>query len=135
MSIEAWNDTGDCRECRRRKYCKNQCTKAKLREKAAAHSVVRSFQRAVRFRWRMDDKNAMLEELRVTEMSIIGECSDQKVTAVFGQCYKLATRSPFTIGAVVSVLCSECRERRQSISTVVKDMEKKLQELARHGEY
>ena len=135
MSADAWKDTGDCSECRRRKYCKNQCTKAKLRERAAAQSVVRSFQRAVRFRQRMDDRNAMLEELRVTEMSIIGECSDQKVTAVFGQCYKLATRSPFTIGAVVSVLCSECRERGQSISIVAKDMEKKLQELAVRGEY
>ena len=56
------------------------------------------------------------------------------MTAVFGHCYKLATRSPFTIGAVVSVLCSECREPGQSISIVVKDMDKKLQELARRGE-
>lgn len=25
MSAEAWKDTGNCRECRRRKYCKSEC--------------------------------------------------------------------------------------------------------------
>ena len=127
MSAEAWKDTGDCRECRRQKYCKNQCGKAKAR------NIVRGFMRAKRFSERLHDTEALKEELRVTEKSIIGECSEQKVEAVYSQCHKLATHSTFGIRAVVSVLCATSRERGQSIVVVVKDMEERLQVLATNG--
>lgn len=29
MSKDAWKDTGDCAECRRKQYCKKQCTARK----------------------------------------------------------------------------------------------------------
>lgn len=133
MSAEAWKDTGDCRECRRQKYCKNQCGKAKAREQAEARNIVRGFMRAKRFSERLLDIEALKEELRATEKSIIGECSEQKVEAVYSQCHKLATHSTFGIRAVVSVLCATSRERGQSIVVVVKDMEERLQVLATNG--
>ena len=133
MSAEAWKDTGDCRECRRQKYCKNQCSKAKAREQAEARNIVRGFMRAKRFSERLHDTEALKEELRATEKSIIGECSEQKVEAVYSQCHKLATHSTFGIRAVVSALCATSRERGQSIVVVVKDMEERLQVLATNG--
>lgn len=30
MSKDAWKDTGNCRECRKRDYCKTRCRAAEL---------------------------------------------------------------------------------------------------------
>lgn len=106
MSSEAWKDTGDCSECRRRKYCKSECKRSKLRLK---------------------------ELLRTTEIAVIGECSDQKVEAVYEQCRKLAMHSTFSVRAVVSVLCAQSRARKLSIAIAVKDMDKRLQEATVKG--
>lgn len=29
MSVNAWKDTGDCRECRRKEYCRKDCSARK----------------------------------------------------------------------------------------------------------
>lgn len=43
MSNEAWKDTGDCAECRRKAYCNKTCTANKKRLKQIiATSFIRS---------------------------------------------------------------------------------------------
>lgn len=64
---------------------------------------------------------------------MIGECSDQKVEAVYEQCRKLAMHSTFSVRAVVSVLCAQSRARKLSIAIAVKDMDKRLQEATVKG--
>ena len=34
MSCDAWKDTGDCEECRRKKYCREMCSARKRRLKS-----------------------------------------------------------------------------------------------------
>lgn len=34
MSCDAWKDTGDCEECRRKKYCREMCSARKRRIKS-----------------------------------------------------------------------------------------------------
>ena len=74
-----------------------------------------------------------MEELRATEISIMGECADGAAEAVYEQCYDLAVHSTFTVFSVVSTLCAECRQNKESITVGVKRMDEKLRMIRARG--
>lgn len=133
MSTEAWKDTGDCRECRRRSYCKSPCRAKREASEREARQIVRSYMRANRIMPRMTDEEHMKNELRNTEMQIMGECPEERVDAVYNQCRDLAVHSTYSVFSIVSTLCAECRESRESIAVGVKIMDAKLRIIRTKG--
>lgn len=133
MSAEAWKDTGDCRECRRRSYCKRPCRAKREASEREARQIVRSYMRASITMPRMTDEEHMKNELRNTEMQVVGECAEELVDAVYSQCHDLAVHSTFSVFSIVSVLCAECRANRESIAEGVKVMDAKLRIIRAKG--
>lgn len=119
MSMEAWKDTGNCRECRRRSYCKSPCRANREASDREARQIVRSHMRASRIMPRMTDEEHMKNELRNTEMQIMGECPEERVDAVYNQCRDLAVHSTYSVFSIVAALCAECKSSRESIEAGV----------------
>lgn len=133
MSAEAWKDTGDCRECRKRSYCKSPCRATREASERKARQIVQSYMMASKARPRMSDAEHMKNELRVTEMAVTGECPDGLVDRVFEQCRDLAVHSTYSVFGIVATLCAECRANRESIGEGVKTMDEKLRMIRARG--
>lgn len=133
MSAEAWKDTGNCRECRRRKYCKSECRASREAAQKRANEIVRSFMRANAILPNMKTKERMITELRSTEIAITGECSVETAEKVYNQCYDLAVHSTFSVFSIVSVLCAECKNNKESIKIGILSMDEKLRAIRARG--
>lgn len=133
MSNEAWKDTGDCRECRRKNYCKRECTAAKKAMEQQARNIVRSFVTANKALPRMTSVERMKNELRTTEISVMGECSEGTVDTVFDKCHDLAVHSTFSVFGIVTTLCAECRAKHESIAVGIESMDEKLRIIRARG--
>lgn len=133
MSKEAWKDTGNCRECRRAKYCKHECRASKEAGERRARQIIKSFMSADMVRHRIINQDDIKNELRTTETAIMGECSEDIVNAVYEKCIDLAQHSTFSTLGIVSVLCAECRENKESITIGIKSMDEKLRIIRARG--
>ena len=133
MSREAWKDTGDCRECRRRPYCKSECLASRKAGKRRVQEVIYSYMLASKSLPRMTSVERMKNELRTTELSIMGECSDETVDSIYEICYDLAIHSTFSVFSIVSVLCAECRQKHESITVGIVGMDEKLRIIHAQG--
>ena len=133
MSKEAWKDTGDCRECRRAPYCKSECRAARMAGQRRAQEIVNSYMRASKSLPKMTSVESMKNELRTTEQSIIGECSDETVDSVYEKCRDLAAHSTFSVFSIVSTLCAECRSKKESIAVGIESMDEKLRIIRARG--
>lgn len=130
MSGEAWLDTGNCGECRRKPFCKVKCKKAQEREEENALRLQLTFMLARNFRSRIKDEASMKKELRETEKAVVGrDASEEEIEAAYKTCYDLAVHSKFTVYAVVSVLCANCHVEKIPMAEALKTLEKRLREM------
>lgn len=133
MSNEAWKDTGDCRECRRASYCKRECRAARMAGERKVKEIVNSYMRASKSLPRMTSEERMKNELRTTELSVTGECSNETVDSVYDKCHDLAVHSTFSVFGIVSMLCAECRGKHESITIGIESMDEKLRIIRARG--
>lgn len=126
MSRDAWMDTGDCQECRRKEYCKKMCSKAKERGKEKNLNAVYNLMIAKNIRSRANSEDSMKKELMVTEIATTGRADASTVDQVYEKCYDMAIHSEFTVYAIVSTLCAICRREKASLE---ESLEKVLEEM------
>lgn len=81
----------------------------------------------------MTSVDRMKNELRTTELSIMGECSDDTVDNIYEKCYDLAVHSAFSVFSIISVLCAECRQKHESITIGIIGMDDKLRIIHSQG--
>ena len=131
MSGEAWLDTGNCGECRRKPFCKVKCKKAQEREEENALRLQLTFMLARNFRSRIKDEASMKKALRETEKSVMGrDTLPEEIDSIYRTCYDLAVHSVYSVYAVVSVLCASCHTEKISLSDGLNILGGRLRELA-----
>lgn len=129
MSKEAWLDTGNCAECRRKPYCKKQCARARQREWAYKWLSVASFAEAKMIREQITDVPSMKAQLMQTETWITGEANANAIEEIYSECYNLAVHSRYTVYTVVSVLCANCTRNHVPLKAGMETLERDLRTL------
>ena len=132
MSSEAWLDTGNCGECRRKKFCNVKCKKARERENEYALRLQLTLMLARKFRANITtDEASMKKALRETEKSVMGrDALPEEIDSIYRTCYDLAIHSVYSVYAVVSVLCASCHTEKISLSDGLNILGGRLRELA-----
>ena len=133
MSTEAWKDTGYCKECRRVKYCKKQCTASKKRIRKIMELSLRSaigkvmIQNGARY---AEEARARLAIIR----KAIGEDDSQEaIDAIFERCKKMAEHSRYTVAQIIDDVIGRVRKTGDSMDVVLNKIEADFCNATRKG--
>lgn len=133
MALEAWKNTGNCKECRRAKYCHTQCTANKKWFRKIAELSARSVIGKAMVKdgqMRADEAKKKLAEVR---MCIGEDASKEAVDSVFERCKKLATQSRYTVSEIVGGVVSEASTKGKSTEEVLAELEAEYQAAVQKG--
>lgn len=132
MSTEAWKDTGNCKHCRRVKYCHTQCTANKKRMRKIIELSMRSaigkvmIQNGARY---AEEAKAMLARMRKEGGE---DASQEAVDAAFERCKILAEHSRYTVAQVIGSIANMVRVTGDSTEEVLNKIEADLQNGTAH---
>lgn len=126
MAFEAWKDTGNCKQCRRAKYCHTQCTANKKRMRKILELSARlaigkvMIQNGARY---AEEAKVMLETVRKD----CGEdASTEAVKAIFERCKILAEHSRYSVAQIIGGIAYMVRATGDSTEEVLNKIESNL---------
>lgn len=131
MAFEAWKNTGNCKDCRRAKYCRTQCTANKKRMRKIMELSMRAaigkvmIQNGAKY---AEEAKARLAALRENNGE---DTSQEAVDAAFERCKKLAEHSRYTVAQIVGGVDGMVRSTGDSTEEVLNKIEADLQNAAR----
>ncbi len=123
MSGEAWKDTGNCKECRRAKYCNKTCAANKKRMQRILEISARAVIGKMMIRngnKDADEARSKLERLRRNNNE---DCSAEAVDRVLERCRSLATHSKYTVSQIVNGVIGTAMSTGDSTDEVLRKME------------
>lgn len=133
MSTEAWRDTGNCKDCRRVKYCRTQCTANKKRMHKIIELSMRSaigkvmLKNGARY---AEEAKARLANLRKVNSEDI---SAETVDAAFERCKTLAEHSKYTVAQIVGGVAGMVMSTGDSTDEVLRKLESEYEAVAQKG--
>lgn len=133
MSTEAWKDTGNCKDCRRVKYCRKQCTANKKRERKIIELSMRSaigkvmLQNGARY---AVEAKARLANLRKDNNE---DASAEAVDVAFERCKTLAEHSKYSVAQIVGGVAGMVLSTGDSTDEVLRKMESEYEAVAQKG--
>lgn len=133
MACEAWKDTGNCKECRRAKYCGTQCTANKkwFRKVAELSARVVVGKAIVRNnQMHAEETKAQLAKFREYNGE---DASKEAVDSFFERCKNLAMQSTYTVAQIVGGVVREAKLTGKSTEEVLANMEASYQAYAQKG--
>lgn len=126
MSAEAWKNTGNCKDCRRAKYCRTQCTANKKRVRKIMELSMRAaigkvmIQNGARY---AEEAKARLAALRERNGE---DASQEAVDAAFDRCKKLAEHSRYSVAQIIGSIAYMVRATGDSTEEVLNKIESNL---------
>ncbi len=123
MSMEAWKGTGNCKDCRRVKYCRKQCTANKKRERKIVELSARSaigkvmLQNGARY---AEEAKTRLANLRKDNNE---DASAEAVDVAFERCKTLAEHSRYSVAQIVGGVAGMVLTTGDSTDEVLRKME------------
>ena len=126
MAFEAWKDTGNCKQCRRAKYCHTQCTANKKRMRKILEISMRSAIGKVM----IQNGARYAEEAKVMLATIRKDCgedaSTEAVEAIFERCKILAEHSRYSVAQIIGSIVNMVRVTGDSTEEVLNKIESNL---------
>lgn len=133
MSTEAWKDNGNCKDCRRAKYCRKPCTANKRRMQKILELSMRTaigkvmIQNGARY---AEEARNQLESLRRANNE---DASAEAIDAAFERCKVLAAHSKYTVAQIVGGVGGMARSTGDSTDEVLEKMEAEYKVAAQKG--
>lgn len=132
MAYEAWKDTGNCKQCRRAKYCHTQCTANKRRMRKILELSMRSAIGKVM----IQNGARYAEEAKVMLANVRKECgedaSTEAVEAMFERCKVLAEHSRYSVAQIIGSIANMVRVTGDSTEEVLNKIEPGVQSGTLH---
>ena len=135
MAFEAWKDTGYCKECRRVKYCKKQCTANKKRIRKIAELSLRSAIGKVMIQNGARYADEARERLATFRREIGEDDSQEAVDTIFERCKKLAEQSRYTVWQIIDNVIGKICKTGESMEDVLNKIETDFCNTERGGTY
>lgn len=133
MSLEAWKDTGNCRECRRAAYCHKRCGANKRRIRTITELSLlgaagkMQLQNAVKYAHDAKERLAKLREKNGEDVST------EAVDTVFERCKKLAMGSKYSVAQIVGGIESMVYITGDSTEDVLRKIEEEYRSASADG--
>lgn len=133
MSTEAWKDSGNCKECRRAKYCNKPCSANKKRLQKILEISARAAIGKMMIRNGHKDAEEARSKLEVIRRNNNEDCSTEAIDALFERCRLLATHSKYTISQIVNGVIGTAMSTGDSTDEVLRKMEDKYETATLKG--
>lgn len=133
MAFEAWKDTGYCKECRRVKYCKKQCTARKKRIRKIMELSLRSAIGKVMIQNGARYAEEARARLAINRKAIGEDDSQEAVDAIFERCKKMAEHSRYTVAQIIDDVIGRVRKTGDSMEAVLNKIEADFCNATRKG--
>lgn len=121
---EQWKGDGNCRICRKRRYCKTECGASKRqRERMMRLFAGRAISAAA---WRAQEHNEMRNELREAARATCTPHTEKSLDAVCARLRQIAAESPFTTNALAESVAELVRKHGFTLEDATSMVEHEL---------